>query len=58
MEPAAVTLVVPQELRFFLPVRKRATELQVGADGTSTLGHLLAAAGVPKVTANKAKPRA
>ncbi len=43
-----VTLVVSSPLRFFLPVKKRGAELQVPSDGTSTVGHLLSALGVPK----------
>jgi uncharacterized protein with PIN domain len=43
-----VTLAVPLQLRFFLPASGRRPELRLSADGTSTVGHLLAAAGVPK----------
>jgi uncharacterized protein len=43
-----VTLVVPAPLRFFLPAGERRPELRLPVDGTSTVGHLLAAVGVPK----------
>lgn len=43
-----VTLAVPAALRFFLPPRMRRAEVTLPADGTSTLGHLLASVGVPK----------
>jgi uncharacterized protein with PIN domain len=43
-----VTLAVPSPLRFFLPAGERRPELRLAVDGTSTVGHLLAAAGVPK----------
>jgi uncharacterized protein with PIN domain len=48
MDFCGVTLVVSSPLRFFLPVKKRGGELQLPVDGTSTVGHLLAAVGVPK----------
>lgn len=48
MDSDGVTLVVAPPLRFFLPVQKRGAELRLPVDGTSTVGHLLAAAGVPK----------
>lgn len=48
MDPRGVTLSMPPPLRFFLPVKKRCAELQLPVDGTSTVGHLLAAVGVPK----------
>jgi uncharacterized protein with PIN domain len=48
MDSGGVTLVVSTPLRFFLPVKRRCAEVQVPADGTSTVGHLLAAVGVPK----------
>jgi uncharacterized protein len=48
VDSGCVTLVIPASLRFFLPARKRAAELQLSADGTSTVGHLLAAMGIPK----------
>jgi uncharacterized protein len=43
-----VTLAVPPPLRFFLAAGERRPELRLPVDGTSTVGHLLAAAGVPK----------
>jgi uncharacterized protein with PIN domain len=43
-----VTLVVPRPLQFFLPAKRRSAEQGVPVDGTSTVGHLLAAIGVPK----------
>jgi uncharacterized protein with PIN domain len=43
-----VTLAVPSSLRFFLPAGERRPELRLSVDGTSTVGHLLAAVGVPK----------
>ena len=49
MDPRGdVTFVVPPQLRFFLPPRLRRAELRLPVDGTSTAGHLLTAAGVPK----------
>jgi uncharacterized protein with PIN domain len=48
MESGTTTLLVASPLRFFLPLRKRGRELEVGCDGTSTVGHVLAALGVPK----------
>jgi uncharacterized protein len=48
MDSGAFTLVVPSSLQFFLPARKRGAELQLSADGTSTVGHMLAAVGIPK----------
>ena len=45
---AGVTLVLPPGLRFFLPARKRAGDPVVPVDGTSTIGHLLSAVGIPK----------
>ena len=47
MDPG-LTLVVPSPLRFFLPAKRRGPELRLPVDGTSTVGHLLAAVGVPK----------
>jgi uncharacterized protein with PIN domain len=44
----SMTLVVPSSLRFFLPAKKRGAELLLPVDGTSTIGHMLAAVGVPK----------
>jgi uncharacterized protein with PIN domain len=43
-----VTLAVPSPLRFFLPAGERRPKLQLSVDGTSTVGHLLTAVGVPK----------
>jgi uncharacterized protein with PIN domain len=43
-----VTLMVSWQLRFFLPASERSPELPVSVDGSSTVGHLLAAAGIPK----------
>jgi uncharacterized protein with PIN domain len=43
-----VTVAVPSRLRFFLPARKRCAELRLPVDGTATVGHLLAAVGIPK----------
>src|SRR4051794_35844576 len=43
-----VTFVVPPTLQFFLPAKKRCGEPEMPVDGTSTVGHLLAAVGVPK----------
>lgn len=48
MDSGVVTLVVPPSLRFFLPVRRRGPELQARSDGTSTVGHLLSAVGIPR----------
>ena len=48
MDPGDVTLVVPPMLQFFLPARRRGPEVHLRADGTSTVGHLLASVGVPK----------
>lgn len=48
MDSEGVTFLVSSALRFFLPVKKRSAELQLPVDGTSTVGHLLAALGVPK----------
>lgn len=48
MDSDGVTFAVASPLRFFLPVKKRGAELQLPVDGTSTVGHLLASAGVPK----------
>jgi uncharacterized protein len=45
---SSMTLVVPSPLRFFLPARKRGPEVPLRVDGTSTVGHVLAAVGVPK----------
>ncbi len=42
------TLVIPPSLRFFLPAKRRRSEVEVSCDGCSTVGHLLAAAGVPR----------
>jgi uncharacterized protein with PIN domain len=42
-----VTLVVASPLRFLLPPGKRCGELRLPVDGTSTVGHMLAAVGVP-----------
>ncbi|WP_346776721.1 Mut7-C RNAse domain-containing protein [Streptomyces sp. HNM0574] len=38
---------VPPELRFFLPARRRAEEAVCPYDGTSSLGHVVAALGIP-----------
>jgi len=46
--PSRVSLALPPGLRFFLPATKRGVDPEFPADGTSTVGHLLAAAGVPK----------
>lgn len=43
-----VTFVVPRTLQLFLPAKKRCGEPEMAVDGTSTVGHLLAAVGVPK----------
>jgi len=43
-----LTLAVPAGLRFFLPAGKRGAEVALPVDGTSTLGHLVGAAGVPR----------
>jgi uncharacterized protein len=43
-----VTFAVASPLRFFLPAGRRSSEVQLPVDGTSTVGHLLAAMGVPK----------
>jgi uncharacterized protein len=43
-----VTFVVPSPLRFFLPAGKRCAEVRFPVDGSSTVGHVLAAVGVPK----------
>ena len=43
-----MTLALPPGLRFFLPPKKRSSDPAFPADATSTVGHLLAAAGVPK----------
>jgi uncharacterized protein with PIN domain len=43
-----VTLTVPAPLQFFLAAGERRPEVRYPVDGTSTVGHLLAAAGVPK----------
>ena len=48
MGSGIVTLVVSTPLQFFLPAAKRAAELHLRADGTSTVGHLLASVRVPK----------
>ena len=48
MDADGVTLEVSSSMRFFLPAGKRAAELQLPVDGTSTIGHLVAAVGVPK----------
>ena len=48
MDSDRVTLVIPSSLRFFLPPAKRAAEVRLSPDGSSTVGHLLAAMGVPK----------
>src|SRR3954453_2324088 len=48
MDPVGGTLTVAAPLRFFLPAKRRGAELQLPVDGTSTIGHLLAAVGVPK----------
>lgn len=41
-------MVLASQLHFFLPAKKRGAEVRLPLDGTSTLGHLLAAVGVPK----------
>jgi uncharacterized protein len=43
-----VTFVVPPTLQFFLPAKKRCGEPEMPVEDTSTVGHLLAAVGVPK----------
>jgi uncharacterized protein with PIN domain len=43
-----ITVAVPASLQFFLPAEKRCAELRLSVDGTSTVGHVLAAVGVPK----------
>ena len=48
MDVDGATLLVPASLRFFLSPARRAAEVSVPADGTSTVGHLLAAVGVPR----------
>src|SRR3954452_1103319 len=48
MGSGGVTFVIPLPLQFFLAPKKRSAEREVLADGTSTVGHLLAAVGVPK----------
>jgi uncharacterized protein with PIN domain len=48
MDTSGVTFVVPRPLQFFLPAKKRSAEQELPVDGTSTVGHLLAALGVPK----------
>ncbi|WP_122818957.1 Mut7-C RNAse domain-containing protein [Nocardioides pantholopis] len=48
MPADAVTLVVPGPLQFFLPAKHRGAEQVLPADGTSTVGHLLASLGVPR----------
>jgi uncharacterized protein with PIN domain len=48
MGSGGVTFVVPPGLQFFLPAKKRSAERELPVDGTSTVGHLLAAVGVPK----------
>lgn len=48
MDSGGVTLRVSSPLRFFVPCKKRCADLQLAVDGTSTVGHLLAAVGVPK----------
>ena len=48
MDSDGVTFVVPRPLQFFLPAKKRSPERKLPVDGTSTVGHLLAAIGVPK----------
>ena len=47
MEPG-LTLVVPPPLRRFLPASKRGGQVTVPVDGSATVGHLLAATGIPK----------
>ncbi|HYO33839.1 MAG TPA: Mut7-C RNAse domain-containing protein [Nocardioidaceae bacterium] len=42
------SLAVAAPLRFFLPASKRSADLRLSVDDTSTLGHMLAALGVPK----------
>ena len=48
MDLDGVTLLVPQPLRFFLPAKRRAAQVRLPVDGTSTVGHLLASVGVPR----------
>ena len=48
MDFDGVTLTVPAPLQFFLAAGERRPEVRYPVDGTSTVGHLLAAAGVPK----------
>lgn len=45
---SGLTFVVPAPLRLFLPAKRRGAEAHLPVDGTSTVGHLLAAAGIPK----------
>lgn len=42
-----VRLVVHPDLRFLLPARRRAAEIEVRHDGTSSAGHLVQSVGVP-----------
>jgi uncharacterized protein with PIN domain len=44
---ASVTLRIDESLRFFLPARRRAAEVVLPHDGTSSLGHVVESAGVP-----------
>lgn len=42
------SLAVAASLRLFLPASKRGGDLRLSVDGTSTIGHMSAAVGVPK----------
>lgn len=46
MDPV-VTLRVDESLRFLLPARRRASEVVLPHDGTSSLGHVVESAGIP-----------
>ena len=48
MDSGEVTLALAPPLRFFLPAGRRGPQVRSRVDGTSTLGHVLAAVGVPK----------
>lgn len=48
MSADTVTVVVAPSLRSFLPASRRGGELELRADGTSTVGHLLASVRLPK----------
>lgn len=44
---AVIRLLVDEPLRLFLPTRDRGGEVDVGHDGTASLGHVVQSAGVP-----------